>query len=532
MRIPIVNLDQIGIVKDMEPHDLPINAWSDGKNVRFIDGRCEKARGYQPVFTPLIDVQYALPVEGPNGYFWLHVGGGKAYAYRENVPTEVTRLSGNYTNTSGNVWTGGVLNGLAVLNNFQDVPQIWTTASLATRLVNLPNWPTTWFCRSMRPFLYYLVALGIKKDGIDNPYLLQWSDVTDPGSYPATWDVADETNDAGDHHFSDTNGALVDQQTLGSANMIYKTDSAYAMRHVGGIDIMGFTKISKSDGLLMPNGFTDFSYRGDRAVVFGPHEVYTHDGRNAEPILNKRLRNWLYNNISQDNLERTFLVHNKEYKEVWICFPQNGFAYPNMAVIWNYADNTTTVRELPGASFISVGRVVGSDSGPTTDSWNDSQGSWNTDVDPWGFSAYTAKSNRLLMFTPGASRAAYLQDTSVLFDAAEYDSYVERVGLSVLGKDQYSNKPIYDSDSIKIVTEVWPRIKAERGTVVNVYVGSQMTEDDTVRWQGPFPFTVGTSQKVNPYVTGRIISVRFACKSSTHWQLSGYDLEVVGAGKM
>lgn len=530
-RIPFVNVGEVGIIKDVDPHNLPSNVWSDGRNMRFVNGRAEKALGYQPVFTPQVNAQFALPVESPAGYFWLYAGENEAYAYKDGTNNIATRASGLYNGLSGNVWTGGVLNGIAILNNFNDVPQAWTSPGAGNRLVNLPNWNLTWRARSIRPFLNYLVALGVKKGANDNPWLVAWSDVTDPGTVPSTWDGSDPQNDAGDMILADTNGYLVDQATLGSANIIYKTDSAYAMRHVGGIDIMGFTKILKSDGLLMPNGVVDFSWRGDRHVVFGPNEIYTHDGRVSEPILQGKMRDWLYRVVDQDTIGNSFLVHNKKLREIWVCFPEAGEALPNLAVVWNYRDNTSMIKELPPTGFIATGKVLSVQGGDVADTWENADGTWESDTDAWGFSAQTEKYESLLMFTHGSGKKAYLQDTSMLYDTAVYESYVERVGMAALGKDPISGKPIYDTDQKKIVLEVWPRIKAEKGAEILISLGTQDNEDDPIKWHGPFKYIAGTTDKVNPYVNGKILSIRFAAKAGVYWQLSGYDLEVVPGGR-
>jgi hypothetical protein len=50
-RIPNLNLGDIGIVSDLDPHLIPVNAWSEGKNVRFKDNAVEKFSGHTSVFT-------------------------------------------------------------------------------------------------------------------------------------------------------------------------------------------------------------------------------------------------------------------------------------------------------------------------------------------------------------------------------------------------------------------------------------------------------------------------------------------------
>lgn len=530
MRIPIMNLDQQGILPDLNPHDLPLTAWSNGRNVRFINGRVEKALGYEVLQTPQIDADFALPVETANGYFWLYAGGGNIYAVKDLAHANITRSSPSYGGFVGNRWTGGVLNGVAILNQFEEPPQAWIGPDLTTKLQNLPNWPSNWRARSVRPFLNYLVALGVKEGANDNPYRVVWSHPADPGTVPVSWDITDPTRDCGDAMLADTDGDLVDQGMLRTVNIIYKTDSAYAMRHVGGVDIMGILPVKKADGLLMPNGFCDLEHRGFWHVVFGANDIYRHDGLNSESVFRKKIRDWIYRNIDSSYYKNSFISHNAETNEIYVCIPQRGKQHPNVAVVWNYADDSFTIKDLPEVSCMAVGRAVPDFLAVAADSWANASGTWATAKRPWGSSSYSSVTKRLVMFTQGAGRKAYLQDQGSTFSGAAVKSVLERIGLSVLGQDA-QGKPIYDSDTIKIVTEVWPRFVAPKGTVLNVFVGSQMTQDDPIKWSPPFPFIAGSSQKVNPYVSGRIISMRFEIETNVHWSLSGYDLDIVSGGK-
>lgn len=51
MKYRIDNLSQIGIVDDLPNYELPDNAFSDGSNVRFTDGKVIKTKGWQSVFS-------------------------------------------------------------------------------------------------------------------------------------------------------------------------------------------------------------------------------------------------------------------------------------------------------------------------------------------------------------------------------------------------------------------------------------------------------------------------------------------------
>jgi hypothetical protein len=73
-------------------------------------------------------------------------------------------------------------------------------------------------------------------------------------------------------------------------------------------------------------------------------------------------------------------------------------------------------------------------------------------------------------------------------------------------------------------------VEADEGTVVTIEVGGQEKITDAVTWSMPMAFTVGTDEKVDPMIAGRIISVRFSSDHEKSWGIIGYDLEIQPLG--
>lgn len=528
MRIPMTGLDTIGVISDVNPHSLPNEAWSRGRNVRFANGQIEKVSGHQGLVTPEVAPYTLMPLNTTDGYYWIYAGQNHAYAWRGNTHRLVTRAAGQYA-AQPNTWTGGVLNGVAILNNPNDIPQAWVNVGSA--LENLPNWDTNWKCRSLRPFKYYLVALGVKEGPNDNPYRVLWSHAADPGTVPSSWDITDPTKDAGDYILAETEGHLVDQLSLRGTNIIYKTDSVYVMQHIGGMAIMGFRLLFEgSGGLLMPNGVRHFNHNGDYHLVFGPHQIYAHDGASMQPVLKNKMNNWLYNNLDSEYAERSFIMHKPGEHELHVCFPETGSQWPNLAVVWNYLENKTTVKDMPETSCSGIGKMASIEDLGHDDTWgNEDSQTWDSDQATWGGDPYTSVVSQTILAFPEVPKIA-LDGVGTTFDGIGFKSIVERVGLAVLGQDA-KGRPIYESDMLKLVTEIWPRIKGDDGTKIDIYIGAQDKEQDPVTWEGPLQFVVGQDEKVDCYTQGKILSIRFETETQSHWELAGYDLEVIGIGK-
>lgn len=529
MRIPIVDMDSVGIITDISPHDLPLSAWSSGRNVRMLDGRVEKMPGHKQSFTPLTDPRFLLPFQHATGYWWLYLSNDRAFAYQNGVVVEVGRVPGLY-NAGGEFWDGGVLNGIPVVANPNDVPQQWVPG-VGNKMTDLANWPTDWRTRNIKPFGNFLVALGTSKGAAAQPYNVNWSHPAEPGTVPVTWNIADPTKDAGEVALSDTPGFVVNQLGMGNVNLIYKEDSVYTMQYIGGNDIFAFPRLFKENiGLLMPNGLCSFTPPGKSPyhMVFAPNDIIIHDGRSITSVFEGRMRKWLYNNLDSDNFRNTFLINNIQMKEIWVCFPLVGATWPNCALVWNYNNNTTTIRDLPNVCCGAIGQITEVVAGQTQASWDFDTNAWDADTSTWGSSAYQPVTSRMLMGSVVPAKT-FVMDLGTEFEATKYNSFVERTGLTVTGQDK-SGKAIQDSETVKLVTEVWLRAQGNVGTVLNVFVGTQEDRGKYPEWSGPYPFIIGVDKKINPIVSGRIISIRFESDEASVWEIHGYDLELKPVG--
>lgn len=518
--IPIRNFG--GIVKDDRPYELPPNVFSAGHNVRFKDGNIEKFGGHAQVLgTPSVAPYFALPVTTQTASYWLYAGLAKVYATDGSTHYNLTRQTGavdvDYSATADLGWNGGILNSIQILNNGVDEPQMWNPISTAQRLQALSNWPASTTARVIRPFKYWLIALDVTKSGTRYQHLVKWSSAAEPGLVPATWDQADTTKDAGETPLASTAGFLVDCQPLGDVNFIYKEDSIHGMQWIGGNDVFRFWQTPIPYGMLTRRCAKEFN---GKHLVLAHGDLIVHDGINHESIIDGRWKKWLFNTIDHTNYARSFITPNIPKSEMWICFPSSGSAACNMALVWNYKDNSFGMRELPGAAHIGYGVIDPSEN----QTWDADSEVWDVDMQAWDYRNYNPTQNSLLIASPTNTKL-YQADNTEQFDGVSMLSYVERQGLALAGMDRQGNITV-DLESIKFVRAIWPHISATNGTQVDVYVGSQMRIGDPVSWSGPFTFTVGTDYKIDCRVTGRLIAVKFQANCDCAWTLDGFDVDV------
>lgn len=513
MRYPVKQVGQLGVIQDAPDTELPPNAWSSGDNVRFFDGKVVKFKGHDDsaMSTPSVDPYWLHFIPGSTDY-WLYASTAKVYVSTlGGTHTNITRASGDYSAVADTSWNGGVLGGVPILNNAVDAPQMGAANSPTTALQDL-TWDAsfTWgtvdtsghTCRTMRPFRNYLVALNVTKAGTSFPRMVKWSDAADPNSVPASWDETDTTTDAGETELAQTAGHVIDGLTLRDTFYIYKEDSIWSMRFIGGRLVFSFAPTFLGEGVFTTRCVTEFQ---GKHACFLNGDIKVHDGSTIQSIVSSRMRRWVFDQMDGTNYARSFVAPNYIRREIWFCFPSSGATFPDTALVWNWEENSFGVRELPSAKHIAFGRVDTGD----PQLWSTQTDAWAAKTAGWGADSLNPALQLPLI---AGSTKLYVADTTNQFDGSNMTAYVERTGLD-LG----------DSTRFKRVTRIWPRM--EGNGAVSVYVGAQARPDDAVTWSGPFSFTPGTDEKIDCRVNGRYIGVRFESTGNVEWSLSGYDIE-------
>jgi hypothetical protein len=495
-RIEIKN--PTGIMTDPNHSDLPLDAWSLGNNVKFRNGKTSKVDGFTTVFpTPPEAPLQIFPFLSEATPFWISAGATEINLTSGSSWVDFSRLVGGPYNASiAENWSGGFLSGVSILSNPVDVPQ--SLLPTANNYTDLPNWPATHRCKIMRPFKNYLVALGLEVSSVSKPTTLAWSSPADPGQVPFTWDVTDPTNDAGETSLADTPGAIVDGCKLRDTFIIYKDDSVYSMRYIGGVFVFQFQQLFDDIGMLGANCVAEFD---GKHFVVGRGDVYVHNGVQKASVIDGKMKDFLFNSIQPDSQKNTFVVADYNNTEMLICFPASTGAASvgacDRAVVWNWKEDKWSIRDLPNLV--------------AADAWNDDPNPWDTDSTSWGSATYNPSKLKILMAS-NVDNKLYVVGEDTNFNGVNFKSTLEK-------------SDIYLGDDLKVksIHSVTPHITGT-GTA-NIYVGTSMLQDSPVTWSGPYLFNIGSSYKIDCRLFGRYVGVKFEFDSAGPWVLNGYTLE-------
>lgn len=524
MKIPWPSIAKLGIVRDVKDYLLPLNAWTEGRGIRFQDEGIVRSKGYQEVMQGCPVAPYWLlhAFDLARESHWLVAGLGKVYDYSAGGYTEITKLATTYGAEEDTIWNGGLLGNIPVINNGRDKPQMWAPIASATRLVDLSNWPATHLATVVKPFKEFLFALDITEGGTRFPHRVRISHPAAPGSVPSSWDDTDPTKSVYAKDLSEYAGGFVlDCQGLGPYCIVYKEHSTHYFQFIGGANKWKNDVIFDKIGILDTHCVVPFAQNAQHFVMTGDDVIY-HNAQAPTSILTKRGRRWLQANLSASTYKRSFCVHNEAEGECWFCFPTEGSSWPTLALIWNYRENTVTYRELDNVSFISGGSVQQS----VGDTWDTDVDSWDADLTPWDTFTHPPFITRLVGAKPTASKHFHF-DMTEQADGSNFRAYVERTGLDAIGVTR-DGEIIRNREAMRFLRRIY--IQAQ-GAPFDVWIATQQENDGAVTWQNEGTFTPGSDQFVDIGRSTKLWGMRFESQANASWTIEGLEPDIEPLGE-
>lgn len=504
MRTAIDNFGQPGFLPDAPDLIAPAGAWTDTRNVRFRDGSAEKCRGYGQALGDLSATAiWASPISDGTNYFWVYGSGTVMYATDGATHADITGPSLGAVEDLG--YTGGPFHGHMIVNDGVNIPQSWSP-SLGNNLISLTAWPSI-TCKVMRPYKDFLVALRISEGGDTNSRLIRWSDRAAQGALPLSWDFTDPTNQAGINELGQTADLLVDALPLRDSLIIYKENHTWSADYIGGDDVLSFRQVFSQIGMLTENCAVAF---GSQHLVLTDQDIVLHDGNSSRSILDRRARRWLFSRINTTRFRRCFATADYRNREAYFCFPEAGYDYPNLSLVWNWADDSLHVYDLGGPkTWATPGIIPGSsvtfdaDSG----SFDDAPGAFDEET-------YNPFQSRVLLLDASRPRA-YQNDTGETYDGTAMQVYAERTGMAITK----------DLGGIKRINRIYPRILGTQGDVLRIFIGSRSAQGGAVTQSGPYLFTIGVDHKIDLRVSARILDIRIEYSGTNTFRLHGLTFE-------
>ena len=193
------------------------------------------------------------------------------------------------------------------------------------------------------------------------PGVIRVSDVAATDSFPTNWNpFASSVSTADEFTLSETS-VVKDMKTLQSNFYIYSTEGIHQLRLTGNLKLpVAFSSVTETYGALSTKSVAEYD---GRHFVVGKNDIYSFTGNPADikSLCDNRTRVYFYNKLNPVIIDKTFVLANHRENEIWINYP-TGSSTTNVcdeALIYNYRDNTWTIRDLNSVRAGDIGPVVG-----------------------------------------------------------------------------------------------------------------------------------------------------------------------------
>jgi len=501
-----------GIVEDINAAEAPPEVWNAGNNVVFKNGFTRAFPGYAPAASGnLYKPQWLLPVVTPTTYYWIYGGinaAGDAGGIGVTDGTnhfDITPAGGIPVTTIGD-WTGGMLNGIPVINHGKGPPLYWDLTT-SNPCLPLPDWPENTTCEALRPFKYHLIAMNITDASGEYPDLVLWSNAANPGAIPDSWTPAAD-NDAGNFAISTPAGSIIDGGAMRDQFVVYKQHSTSIMQYVAGQFVFSNRKAFVTTGILARNCWAEY---GGSHYVLTDGDLIQHDGQQVQSLIQGKMKEWLFSQIDADNYTRCCMVSSHERAELLVGFPQQGEQYLNKGLVYDVTSGSFGVVDLAQLSYLARG-ILSSDADDLI--WEGNSKTWDQYSTAWN----TRK------FNPTT-------DTTVM--SSEVNNHILLLGSGYTADGQpipvhlnWQTKDLGSPQQLKLVKAIW--LNAEVSTTTGfIRVGVQKNENDPIDW-GPQIRVEQNSLgyfKADMLRTGRFISLEFTADQNSEWRFNSIDID-------
>jgi hypothetical protein len=315
--VPVRGLSKYGIITDVDPYDLPPEAWSFGVNVRFHSGSVERA----PVFRNILTLATASPrfctANTPtNSFSSILVAylNGSVAKIVSGIETDIS-ISGYTPSDAEAPFTSCHLGDVFYINRNDRVP--WALRTADTQFQELANWDNTWRTNILRACGGALCAFNITKGGITFPSMVKTSEFALADTVPSSWDETDPTTNATENILAEMRSGITDAQNLGEEIIIYGLNEAWQMVADGSENIWAYHKLFDDAGSINANCSVEIDRQH---YVFGLNDIWRHDGTSKASICDQRVRDFIFSSINMSKSNRCFVYYNSKLKEVYFCY--------------------------------------------------------------------------------------------------------------------------------------------------------------------------------------------------------------------
>jgi hypothetical protein len=160
-----------------------------------------------------------------------------------------------------------------------------------------------------------------------DPMLVRWSDQEDPYEW-----VPSAANQAGEYRLQG-GSTIVTARTAKQEVLIWTDAALFSMQYLGPPYVWGFNLLMDNISIISPNAISSVN---NQTFWMGVDKFYVYTGR--VDTLPCTLRQYVFNDINQDQAYQIVSGTNEGYNEVWWMYPSLDSPVNNRYVIYNHLE--------------------------------------------------------------------------------------------------------------------------------------------------------------------------------------------------
>jgi len=196
----------------------------------------------------------------------------------------------------------------------------------------------------------FIIALGANPYDPTDPetqfdkMVVRWSDQNNPYQW-----VPETTNQAGEFRLSHGSFIMSGQPTR-QENLIWTDSALYSMQYLGPPYVWKFELLMDNISVMSPNSQITIN---NITYWMGKDKFYQYSGR--VETLPCSLRQYIFNDINQNQAYQVFCGGNEGYNEVWWFYCSGTSNYVDKYVIYNYLDKVWYYGSMARTAWLDSG---------------------------------------------------------------------------------------------------------------------------------------------------------------------------------
>lgn len=507
MQLEIGSLSSGGLVLGANPLELAPNIFSYVENVEFT------RKGVRPLRQP---ISRNLPVPGNRLVLRAVdtlVNGGvrvvllfcedKVYALTGLLFTDVTP-SGLLPSKE---WSVAEFNGYVVACNGNNFPYYYDFASPESPMKVLPNWSEALVPKKLSSMSGFLIFMGLVSDGTFANQIIIWSDAAELGALPSNYNWADPTSRAGFYSLPDFE-EFVAAELLNKSLIIYRTQSIYEMRFIGGTLVFSIEQRFKDKTLFSSRAVAT---RSRIQYCIGENEFYAHDSLADTTFDTKPISEYFFDNVNREYSYRVQMVYDASAERIHIFYPHGEATLCNRDLFFDFKTGCWSLAVLDGYSYVGTELI----SGTQHLTYEEANMSYEDSTDDFS-----------LIYAPFSRDKLVYYNASIWQVGGESPVLPCMLARSIVAynaQDQSGSVTVKRNLHV-LVTEIWPKLS--NGTL-QFRLGFSQTAEGAVTWSEWQ--TAESNMRIDLFESGTYMHIEMR-NQSQDFTLNGYMLNVANIG--